>query len=91
LESEVFLLGQWKNFDELESSLSLEELTALLEISRKKSYEDKKFLAAVNGVELEDEVEEEDSDILELQGYAASREGFGIDQGLGAITMGEDE
>ena len=86
------MLGQWKNFDELESSLSLEELTALLEISRKRSYEDKKFLAAINGVELEDEVsEEENSDILELQGYAASREGFGIDQGLGAITMGEDE
>jgi len=84
------LLGQWKNFDELESSLSLEELTALLEISRKRSYEDKKFLAAINGVELEDEVEE-DSDILELQGYAASHEGFGIDQGLGVITMGEDE
>ena len=86
----MFLLGQWKNFDELESSLSLEELTALLEVSRKKSYEDKKFLAAVNGVEMEDESDEE-SDILELQGFNATHEGFGIDQGLGAIVMGEDE
>ena len=84
------MLGQWKNFDELESSLSLEELTALLEISRKRNYDDKKFLAAVNGVELEDDSEEE-SDILELQGFNATHEGFGIDQGLGAITMGEDE
>ena len=53
------MLGHWKNFDELESSLSLEEIQALLEASRKKNYEDKKFLAAVNGVELDEEPDEE--------------------------------
>ena len=71
------MLGHWKNFDELESSLSLEELTALLDISRKKDREDKKFSAALQGVEL-DEPAEELRDIAELSGYSASREGFGI-------------
>lgn len=80
------MLGHWKNFDELESSLSLEEIQALLEASRKKNYEDKKFLAAVNGVELDEETDEE-SDITDLQGYSAQQEGFGIDMGLGFTLM----
>jgi len=80
------LLGHWKNFDELESSLSLEEIQAVLEASRKKNYEDKKFLAAVNGVEL-DEGPDEESDITDLQGYSAQQEGFGIDMGLGFTVM----
>lgn len=83
------MLGHWKNFDELESSLSLEELTALIDASRKKSYEDKKFMAAIQGVELEDD--SSDEDVLDLKGLAAQQDGFGIDHGLGAITMGEDE
>ena len=84
------MLGHWKNFDELESSLSLDELTALLDASRKKDYDDKKFLAAMNGVEL-DEQDPIDSDIADLKGFAASQEGFGIDQGIGLMQMGEDE
>ena len=84
------MLGHWKNFDELESSLSLEELTALLDISRKKDREDKKFSAALQGVEL-DEPAEDVRDIAELSGYSASREGFGIGMGLGFMSMGGDE
>lgn len=84
------MLGHWKNFDELESSLSLEELTALLDISRKKDREDKKFSAALQGVEL-DEPAEELRDIAELSGYSASREGFGIGLGLGFMSIGGDE
>jgi hypothetical protein len=83
------LLGHWKNFDELESSLSLEELTAVLDASRKKDYEDKKFSAALQGVELDEE--QEVNDIADLKGYAASQEGFGIGQGLGFMSMGDDE
>lgn len=83
------MLGHWKNFDELESSLSLEELTAILDASRKKDYEDKKFSAALQGVELDGE--EEKSDIADLTGYAANQEGFGIGNGLGFISMGGEE
>ena len=83
------MLGHWKNFDELESSLSLEELTAVLDAYRKKDYEDKKFSAALQGVELDEE--QEVNDIADLKGYAASQEGFGIGQGLGFMSMGDDE
>jgi hypothetical protein len=53
LESEVFLLGIWKDFDELERSLSMQELTAILNIKREEDYAHKKFLAAMQGVDLD--------------------------------------
>jgi hypothetical protein len=55
LESEVFLLGIWKDYQELELSLSMPELMATLEISRELDYTEKKFLAAIQGVDLEKE------------------------------------
>lgn len=53
LEAEVFLLGIWKNFDELERSISLEELMQILSITRELSFEERKFSAALQGVDLE--------------------------------------
>jgi len=53
LESEVFLIGIWKDYDELESSMSMQELTATLKIKRELDYSDKKFSAAMQGVDLD--------------------------------------
>jgi hypothetical protein len=53
LESEAFLLGIWKDYDELESSMSMQELTATLKIKRELDYSDKKFSAAMQGVDLD--------------------------------------
>lgn len=53
LESEVFLLGIWKDYQELEKSLSMPELMATLEVSRELDYTEKKFLAAIQGVDLD--------------------------------------
>lgn len=53
LESEVFLLGIWKDYNELETSLSMPELMATLSISRELNYDEKKFLAAMQGVDLD--------------------------------------
>jgi hypothetical protein len=53
LESEVFLLGIWKDYQELEISLSMPELLATLEVSRELDYSEKKFLAAIQGVDIE--------------------------------------
>ena len=55
LESEVFLLGIWKDYQDLELSLSMPELMATLEVSRELEYTEKKFLAAMQGVDLEAE------------------------------------
>jgi hypothetical protein len=48
----------WKSFEELEECLSLPELFSALEAQRDKVYNDRKFFAALQGVDL-DETEEE--------------------------------
>lgn len=53
LEAEAFLLGIWKNYEELEISLCMSELLKTLEISRESDYTDKKFSAAMQGVDLD--------------------------------------
>jgi hypothetical protein len=53
IESEVFLLGIWKDYKELEESLSMPELMATLSSRRELEYEEKKFLAAIQGVDLD--------------------------------------
>ena len=55
LESEVFLLGIWKDYEDLETSLSMPELVATLESKRDLDYQDKKFLAAMQGVDLDEQ------------------------------------
>lgn len=59
LESEVFLLGIWKDYQELEKSMSMPELLATLEVSRELDYTEKKFLAAIQGVDLEAQTQPE--------------------------------
>ena len=53
LEAELFLLGIWKDYEDLETSLSLPELTATLESKRELDYNEKKFIAALQGVDLD--------------------------------------
>jgi len=53
LESEVFTLGIWKNYDDLESSISMPELMAIISGRRELDYEEKKFLAAIQGVDID--------------------------------------
>ena len=60
LEAEVFEFGVWKNFEELELSLSMSELLLLLESKRELDYQEKKFLAAIQGVDLDKETGKSD-------------------------------
>jgi hypothetical protein len=53
IEAEVFLVGIWKDYKELEESLSMPELMATLSSRRELDYEEKKFLAAIQGVDLD--------------------------------------
>ena len=59
LETEVFLLGIWKNYDELEKSISIPELTAILNSRRELNFEERKFLAALQGVDLDGQQQED--------------------------------
>jgi hypothetical protein len=53
LEAEVFILGIWKDYQELEESLSMPELMVTLSSKRELDYEEKRFLAAIQGVDLD--------------------------------------
>lgn len=55
LEAEAFLLGIWKDYEELEASISLPELVKTLEVKRELDYAEKKFLAAIQGVDLDEQ------------------------------------
>lgn len=83
------MLGHWKNFDELESSLSIDELNAILNASREKQERDMKFQAAINGIDVDGEKQEEvPQDISVLQNSRlASQEGFGVGEGLGFLKL----
>jgi hypothetical protein len=54
LESEVFLIGQWKDYEDLEISLSMPELIATLESKRDLEHQKNKFLAAIQGINLDE-------------------------------------
>ena len=49
----VAVPGAWKNFDELEEDLTLEELAALLEAAREKEHRWFKFMAGLKGIDLD--------------------------------------
>lgn len=87
-------MGRWKNYDELEESLCFEELLATINAIREKEARDKKFLAALQGIDLDEEStsssgQQDLGDIKNLQGYSAAQEGFGIGMGLGYSELVE--
>jgi hypothetical protein len=53
IESEVFLLGIYKDYEDLEASLSLQELISIINMRRDLDYEEKKFLASIQGIDIE--------------------------------------
>lgn len=53
IESEVFLMGTWKDYEDLELSLSMPELTETLNAKREHDYDHRKFLAAIQGIDME--------------------------------------
>jgi hypothetical protein len=60
LESEAFLLGIWKDYEELETSMSMPEIMSTLSVKRELDYAEKKFLAAMQGVDLDKESGKQD-------------------------------
>lgn len=58
LESELFLMGKWRDYEDLETSLSMPELIATLEAKRSADYENRKFFAAIQGIDMEKDSED---------------------------------
>jgi hypothetical protein len=79
LEAEVFLLGIWKDYQQLEVSLSMPELMITLEQKREAEYQEKKFLAAMQGVDLDETSGQKEEDPWEAMKarVAAATSGIG--------------
>jgi hypothetical protein len=104
LETEVFLLGAWKNYEELETSMCMPELLQTISMKRELDHIEKKFLAAMQGVDLDKGKEEDkwqemknrilykgksEDDITTLTGQRANNAGFGIGLGLDYETIND--
>mgnify|MGYP003339505581 CR=1 FL=1 len=94
LESEAFLLGIWKDYMELEKSVSMPELSMILSTSRELDYQEKKFLAAMQGVDLDQESEKGQKEWEDMKARVFSK-GKATDskdvlalQGQNAVTAG---
>jgi hypothetical protein len=59
IESEVFLLGIWKDYEDLESSMSMPEMLSTISSKRELDFEEKKFLASIQGIDLDGGKEKE--------------------------------
>lgn len=55
MEIEALLIGTWKNIEDLEECLTLDELHQILAANRKIEDDRAKWLAAVNGIDLSDD------------------------------------
>lgn len=55
MEKRVFTLGAWKNFEDLEESLSLPELSLLALEIYDTEFKRNKFAAALKGIKIDDE------------------------------------
>lgn len=73
MEAEVFLLGHWKNFEEIEDNLTLDELQSILEASREQEYRRNKFAAALKGIDLDAQNKDSDSSFEEIKRRAEAK------------------
>jgi hypothetical protein len=93
LLARAFSLGNWKNIKEMEDTLTMEELTLLVEATYDKEDQDRKFLAALQGIDLN---EESDSafDAVERRAQAdlagVSEEQYVFDM-IGIVVEDDDE
>ena len=54
LEAEVMLTGNWKNIEELEEVISLDELNLLVNALREKEHRHNRFMAALKGIDIDE-------------------------------------
>lgn len=65
MEGEALLLGIWKNVADLEECLNLKELELIVSTRREEQDRQARWLAAVNGINLDATEQESPEDIVE--------------------------
>ena len=89
----MFLLGHWKDYDELENSLSMPELTATLKAMYSAESRKNKFMASLQGVSLDssdsgDTSEKQPSTLKDIQAKAMERLSGGNEKSSSAVKYG---
>jgi hypothetical protein len=89
----VFLLGHWKDYDELETSLSMPELTATLKAMYSAESRKNKFMASLQGVNLDssdsgDTSGKQPSTLKDIQARAMERLSGGNEKSSSAVKYG---
>jgi hypothetical protein len=89
----VFLLGHWKDYDELENSLSMPELTATLKAMYSAESRKNKFMASLQGVNLDssdsdDNSEKQPSTLKDIQARAMARLSGDNEKASSAVKYG---
>lgn len=86
--------GGWKNIIEMEDTLTVDELYLLVEAIHRKESRHNKFMAALNGVDLDKESGESDFERVQIRAQAAlagkSEEHFVLENIIG-IDIDEDD
>lgn len=67
------MIGNWKNIEHLEEEINLPELMAFIEQKRKDEYEHRKFLAAMQGVDLDKAAKSQDERLEAVKRRAEAR------------------
>lgn len=87
-------MGRWSNIEELEESLTLEELELIVKASREKEYRLMRFYAAFKGVDLEEDEKKEREEAFEraqrrANAKLAGKSGDEIDRELDIAEFGD--
>ena len=84
------LTGNWKNFEELENDLCIEELEALVHALREKEHRHFKMLAAVQGIDIDGEKQEEGLTVEDIKSRLAARQSGKSDEQWEVEELGFD-
>ena len=70
--------------------MTLDELIATVNAMRGRESREQRFLAALNGIDVDEEnPDQTEDDIINLKGFQAQQDGFGIGLGLGYMEIDE--
>lgn len=74
------LLGIYKNYDDLEASLSIEELNRMIAQNRRNISEDRRFTAALKGIKLDSAEDIEDKELRQAVERRAAAKAKGMSE-----------
>lgn len=85
------MLGNWKNIEELEECLNLDELRLILQAERERELRSHKFFAALKGIDLDSEAAGSAEDrVREIKERVAARQAGMTEQEAEFDVLGTD-